>query len=101
MRNLDIVGGTVEDQKVSVINKKEDPGAYKKTLEKFLEDFKESVNFLIHHGHVNAWDYYYEDYKLAVKHVRKFCKLEIMGFATAISLVLGGKESLRKFLQEQ
>lgn len=59
-----------------------------------------SVNLLIFMGHSDAWNYDYDQYKTACRHAKAFEQTQVMTFATAISLVFGGKKAVREYLRK-
>jgi len=100
---LNIVGKTVEElgAKKRTRSKSKFEQQQKILLEN-IEEMTKSVNFLICSGHFDAWNYDYEQYKLATKHMKLYKKLEVIGHATAISLVFGGsKNSVEKFMKSE
>ena len=60
----------------------------------------ESIALLINHGHVNAFQYTYSFFCVALKTLEKEKKQEIAGMACAVGLAFSGKEAIEKMLKD-
>jgi len=97
---LNIVGQTVEQLgNAAIVAGKKSFKTTKELIEKFIEALTLSINYLICLGHSDAWNYDYETYKTACRHAKTYEQSQVMTFATAISLVFGGKKAVREYLR--